>query len=70
MPIGPQVSDLIVTERVTNSRPFTIVDGDAWVPTLCSQFYSDWWSFGAPDGIKPLTSMLLISLALSNEGLL
>jgi hypothetical protein len=59
MPIGPQVSDLIDTDRVTNSRPFTIADGDAWVPTLCSQFYSDWWSFGAPVVIKLRTPTLL-----------
>jgi hypothetical protein len=58
MPIGPQVSDLIDTDRVTNSRPFTIADGDAWIPTLCSQFYSD-WSFGAPVGTKLRTRMLL-----------
>ena len=59
MPICPQVSDLIDTDRVTNSRPFTLADGDAWVPTLCSQFYSDWWSFGAPFRIKPLTRISL-----------
>lgn len=27
MPIGPQVSDLIDTDRVTNWRPFTLADG-------------------------------------------
>ena len=52
MPICPQVSDLIDTDRVTNSRPFTLADGDARVSTLCSQFYSDWWSFGAPGEIR------------------
>ena len=67
MPICPQVSDLIDTDRVTNSRPFTLADGDAWVPTLCSQFYSDWWSFGAPFRIKPLTRISLRSLY--NNGL-
>ena len=67
MPIGPQVSDLIDPIGSRRCRPFTLADGDAWVPTLCSQFYSDWWSFGAPFRIKPLTRISLKSLC--NNGL-
>lgn len=30
MPICPQVYELVDTARVTNSRPITLADGDAW----------------------------------------